>query len=131
MDTLSYIWCGLITQLSMSNLCHYDKKNHIGDEGVIALAEVLKVNESVRDVFLNFNSISSKGAIALAEVLKINDNIVKLDISDNSIGDEGAVALAEALKVNSTVTAINLAHNSIGKRCRCVGASIEIEFYYY
>ena len=49
---------------------------------------------------LGGNNIGDRGAIALAEALKINVTLQELYLSDGMIGDAGAMALAEGLKVN-------------------------------
>ena len=49
---------------------------------------------------LGGNNIGDRGAIALAEALKINVTLRELYLSDGMIGDAGAMALAEGLKVN-------------------------------
>ncbi|KAL0241297.1 hypothetical protein GEMRC1_006532 [Eukaryota sp. GEM-RC1] len=88
--------------------------NSITSRGVIALAESLKVNSSITEINLGYNSITADGAFALAKMLKVNSTITKVNLEKNSIGPEGAIALAEALKVNCSLLWINLWDNSIG-----------------
>ncbi|KAL0229348.1 hypothetical protein GEMRC1_013966 [Eukaryota sp. GEM-RC1] len=88
--------------------------NRIGSEGARALAEALKVNSTIIEIYLDKNSIGPEGARALAEALKVNSTIIEIYLDKNSIGPEGARALGEALKVNSTITHISLFANSIG-----------------
>ena len=49
---------------------------------------------------LGGNNIGDRGAIAIAEALKTNVALQELYLSDGLIRDEGAMALAEGLKVN-------------------------------
>ena len=49
---------------------------------------------------LGGNNIGDRGAIAIAEALKMNVALQELYLSDGIIGDAGAMALAEGLKVN-------------------------------
>eukprot|EP00435_Cladocopium_sp_Y103_P043921 s1997_g12.t1 len=61
-----------------------------------ALAEALKINQSVTNINLDHNKIAAEGAkawcVALAEALKINQSVTKIKLSWNQIGDEGAKA---------------------------------------
>jgi len=88
--------------------------NSIGDAGAAALAEALKANKMLTNLYLYGNSIGDAGAAALAEALKANTMLTALYLDSNSIGDAGAAALAEALKANKTLTALYLSSNSIG-----------------
>jgi hypothetical protein len=49
---------------------------------------------------LGGNNIGDRGAIAIAEALKTNVALQELYLSHGIIGDAGATALAEGLKVN-------------------------------
>ncbi|WP_342269486.1 leucine-rich repeat domain-containing protein [Rickettsia endosymbiont of Orchestes rusci] len=89
--------------------------NHqIEDEGAKALAELLKKNNSITQLNLCFNRIGDEGAKALAEALKINNSISQLSLTSNKIGYEGAKALAEGLKNNNSITQLDLGRNEIG-----------------
>ena len=80
---------------SIDDTLYLGKKNSIGDEGATALAEALKVNTTINDMYLGKNSIGDEGATALAEALKVNTTITTLDLRNNSIGDEGKVAVLD------------------------------------
>ncbi|CAF4881845.1 unnamed protein product, partial [Rotaria socialis] len=54
-----------LTYLSVDN-------NQIGDSGAQYLAEGLKVNKSLKELYLHNNQIGDNGAQNLAEALKIN-----------------------------------------------------------
>ena len=66
--------------------------NNIGDEGAKAIAESLKINNSI-------NSIN------LGNLYKL---IYYIYIGSNNIGNEGAKAIAESLKINNSIYSINL-----------------------
>jgi hypothetical protein len=70
-------------------------KHKIGDVGAIAIAEALKTNESITDLYLGCNEIGDVGVIALAEALKTNMSITDLYVSDKQVVDEGIVALVD------------------------------------
>ncbi|KAL0244559.1 hypothetical protein GEMRC1_008641 [Eukaryota sp. GEM-RC1] len=88
--------------------------NSIDNAGTKTLAGALKINSSISVLHLMSNFIGNEGVVALADTLKTNSTIVLRDLSSNSIAHEGSIALAEALKVNSTVTEIDLMANCIG-----------------
>ena len=76
------------------------------------VAEILKSKTSVTKVHLNFNKENGdEGAKALAEALKVNTTVKKLFLGDCSIGDDGAAALAEALRSNTSLTFLGLVRN--------------------
>lgn len=74
------------------------KMNNIGAKSI---AYVLKKNNcSLQTIKINNNEIGDEGAIALAEALKINDTLKYLYINNNKIGDAGAKAFATVLGKN-------------------------------
>ena len=97
--TLSALWTGEIL-LSSEGLTALD---------AAAVAEILKSNTSVTEVNLNGNKeIGDEGAKALAEALKVNTTVKTLWLDDCGIGDDGAAALAEALRSNTSLTTLGL-----------------------
>ena len=92
-----------------------DGNTEIGDEGAKALAEALKVNATVKTLWLKSCGIGDDGAVALAEALRSNTSLTEVYLWYNKeIGDEGAKALAEALKGNATVKTLDLHGCGIG-----------------
>ncbi|CAE7832700.1 NLRC3 [Symbiodinium sp. KB8] len=85
--------------------CCYE---HLSDQDVQALAEVLKVNRSTAFINLQQVQMSREGAKAVAAALQTNEFVRDVDLRYNQIHDEGVKALAEALKVNKSVAFINL-----------------------
>ncbi|CAF1596356.1 unnamed protein product, partial [Didymodactylos carnosus] len=75
-------------------------QNNISDQGAMAIAEALKINKTLTELWIYENNISYQGAMAIAEALKINKTLTELWISQNNISDQGAMAIAEALKIN-------------------------------
>ena len=80
-------------------------ENQIGDAGAAGLGEVLKVNSSLRELYLvrlfvyclflwgRCRERAGRGSAALTRVLQ----------NQNQIGDAGAAGLGEGLKVNSSL----------------------------
>ena len=89
-------------------------QNNIRNAGAIALADALKTNTSITKFCLRLSNIGDAEARAFAEVLKTNITLTDLSLSGNHIGDMGAKALAEALKTNITLTDLSLSGNHIG-----------------
>lgn len=92
----------------------YLNNNQISDVGAAALGEGLKINSSLTTLSLMNNHIGSVGAAALCKGLECNSNLSYLDLNDNHISDVGAAALGEVLKRNSTLTTLCLSCNLIG-----------------
>jgi hypothetical protein len=89
--------------------------NSFGDDGVVALANMLEVNRSLTELHLFGNRVTSVGAEHLSQALTVNDRLQSLILSLNRIGDRGAAALARALTVNSTLANLWFPSNSIGQ----------------
>ncbi|KJE96276.1 hypothetical protein CAOG_06619 [Capsaspora owczarzaki ATCC 30864] len=91
------------------------QENQIGDADAVAIADALKVNTTLNDLDLKVNQIGDAGAVAIADALKLNMTLKKLRLDENQIGDAGAVAIANALKLNTTLARLLLVENQIGK----------------
>ena len=105
----------LKSNTSVTKVNLYGNKE-IGDEGAKALAEALKVNTTVKELFLQLCGIGDDGAAAFAEALRSNTSLTELHLGGCNIGDDGAAALAEALRSNTSVTRLNLQRNGIGEK---------------
>ncbi len=77
----------------------------IGDEGMVAIAQVL--NTTVLEVLqIEHNAIGAIGLQALANALETNLTLKTLRMQDYQIDDAGAVILAEALKKNKHLVSL-------------------------
>jgi len=76
-------------------------QNRFGELGTKALADALKMNQTVRHLVLPNNQLSDFAVAALADMLKTNRFIGWLILNNNQIGNAGAAALGEALGVNA------------------------------
>ena len=52
--------------------------------------------------------------MAIAEALKVNNSLTKIDLSENDIGKDGVKAIAEALKFNTSLIKIDLDSTQVG-----------------
>ncbi|KAI8820846.1 uncharacterized protein EV422DRAFT_530436 [Fimicolochytrium jonesii] len=88
----------------------------LNDEGCILIAGGLKTNHSVTHLDVRGNSIRADGALALAQMLKVNGSLKSLVMEWNCIGiwQAGIRSLADALAVNQTLEDLDLRNNSIG-----------------
>jgi Leucine Rich repeat len=80
----------LLTKVSLNG-------NGIGSAGAVALADMLQMNASLRELGLGRNNVGNEGAAAIAEVLRFNETLERLNLGCNSIGDVGAMAIFKAL----------------------------------
>lgn len=79
-----------------------------GMEGGQALAEMLKVNDTLAALQLEGNGLDVDGSTAIADALKINNTLTDLNLKENSIGDDGTLAIAEALKTNRALNCLGI-----------------------
>jgi len=91
----------------------YLSGNKIEPAGAQAIAGALEVNTALTELKIVNNNIGNLGAQALAGALEKNKTLTKLDLSGNKIGDDGVKALAGALEKNNTLTELNLIYNEI------------------
>jgi NLR family CARD domain-containing protein 3 len=93
------------------------RRNRITPIGALILADALRNNNTLEELYLTHNQVSDKGVHALAEALGINNNTLKqLGLGWNSITDKGAEHLAEMLKTNTKLLRMGLFNNEIGDR---------------
>jgi Ran GTPase-activating protein (RanGAP) involved in mRNA processing and transport len=84
---------------------------------VSALGDAIAENDTLSEIYLNYNLINSKSAIAVAQGLTYNNTLEVLDFNYNNMGDEGAFAFATALGAkNNTLKILGLGHNEISQR---------------
>lgn len=83
------------------------------EKQVLLLAEALKTNSTLTQLYLGSNQIGATGGGAIAESLKINSTLTLLFFHNNQIGDAGAASLAEGTKANKTLQYLHLQQNYI------------------
>ncbi len=81
----------------------YIFNNHVADKGVYSLAQVLSENKSaLQTLSIGWNEITDEGANYLAEMLKTNTTLIELWLPWNRISDQGVQLLAKALIHHNT-----------------------------
>jgi hypothetical protein len=79
-----------------------------------SLRRLAKNDPRLRELSLSWTGIGDWGLEALSDVLKVNTVLTSLDLYHNDIGPRGAGALARALWRNRTLIDVNLDSNNIG-----------------
>jgi len=93
-----------------------------GNEGAKAIGDALRNNNTLQQLYLNFDkiedekAIGDEGARAIAQSLEINNSLKRLNLSRNRIGNEGVKAIARALEANKRLTVLNLGDNRLGAK---------------
>ncbi len=93
--------------------------NNLGDPSVQALADGVKKNGQtpLEQLYLANNAIGDNGTMALADMLENNTSLQILGLGENKIQDAGARAILAALDVNTTIKDISgLWSNKIDRR---------------
>ena len=72
------------------------------------MAEMLKTNNKLEQLFLSLNPLGSDGVTWIAEALESNKGVKHLELKATDCGDEGAAALAKMLGVNKTLESLCL-----------------------
>jgi Ran GTPase-activating protein (RanGAP) involved in mRNA processing and transport/Flp pilus assembly protein TadD len=122
LDNLDFIFninAESLTELSrfFSNKKALDfQSQRFGDQGAIALANILKDNQIINKVNLYFNSIGEKGVLALSTALKSNSSLFNLDLTLNTLSDIAIKSLCESIKYNHGLINLSLSHCSISNQ---------------
>lgn len=90
----------------------------LGNDGVMAVADFIRDNNTVTILDLKMNQCQDEGARALAAALKVNKKVTDLDISFNDIGQGGALALVDLLKTNQHIAKLTMGYNNLEAKAR-------------
>ena len=92
--------------------------------GVVQIAESLKHNHSLLEIYLGRCSIAEKGCKAIGDALMVNRTLQLLDLHDNPISTSVA-HIAESLKHNCSLLEINLGNCDIpGRGAKAIGDAL-------
>ena len=102
-----------------TTLCSLDLSGTgISDAGVLSLVEVLKTNaSSLTSLLLSDIKISHQSLKSIAEVLRVNSTLKDLKFEGNKVGVGGTKLIAESLKANTTLKLLSLSRNNIKAKC--------------
>ena len=87
------------------------KDNRINFEGSKRMAELLEVNQTIRELNLNQNKISVLGFKRIGQALKINSGLKILSVKSNDISDNGVRYLEDAMKYNNSLRYLFVLHD--------------------
>ncbi|UJR32402.1 hypothetical protein I4U23_019864 [Adineta vaga] len=87
--------------------------NHLGNEGVRALTEVLSLNNSrLKALYLWSVELTDDGIEYISDMLKVNRVLTHLGLAENRISEVGIRCLNNVLSYgNNTLTELDLSHN--------------------
>ncbi|KAG0083121.1 hypothetical protein BGZ93_002030 [Podila epicladia] len=90
-----------------------------GDTVLETIAQSLRTNTTLQELWMDYCNISPVGAEALASALRENTGLITVRMRNNSVGNRGARALGSALTpaggaFNSTLHSLELGENKIG-----------------
>ncbi len=77
---------------------------YISYDSIVRLMGAISIHGGVRSLRLCNNNFSVRSVMYIAEMIRVNTTIRTLVIEDNTIGNAGAIQLANALKSNENTT---------------------------
>ncbi|XP_018410596.1 PREDICTED: tropomodulin-1 isoform X1 [Nanorana parkeri] len=113
---------------AMKNNTHVKKLSIVGtrsnDPVAFALADMLKVNNTLRSLNVESNFISGNGILALVESLQYNTSLVELKIDNQSqaLGNKVEMEIANMLEKNATLLKFGYHFTQQGPRLRASNA---------
>lgn len=120
-ETSSYMndeWVQALCKALINNtnidLINLDGNFEIYDEGIKAIAHLLKVNKTIHHLSLNDIKISYEGFFELSEALKVNNTLKLLNLDNTECDDKAVKLLSDALSVNTKLISLSLRRNNIG-----------------
>ena len=88
--------------------------NQVGAAGMVYLADALKTNTSLTEIYLHGNHIGSTGMNHLSDALSQNKGLKCIGVTNNHICDSCAVSVLRGLRPNTCLSSLNLSGNCIG-----------------
>jgi len=86
-------------------------RNQISTEGLIALAEALQINSSLKTLNLAQNFIKEGGIPEFVTALRLNNNLAELCLSFNKINNQGISSLSGFLADNTALKVLDISRN--------------------
>jgi Ran GTPase-activating protein 1 len=71
------------------------------------LAEAFKVIGTLEEISMPQNGIRAEGIIRLADAIRMNPELKKLNLGDNTFGEAGAIAMSSALATLSQLEMVD------------------------
>eukprot|EP01006_Ploeotia_vitrea_P031797 TRINITY_DN64107_c0_g1_i1.p1 TRINITY_DN64107_c0_g1~~TRINITY_DN64107_c0_g1_i1.p1 ORF type:complete len:563 (+),score=69.71 TRINITY_DN64107_c0_g1_i1:61-1749(+) len=96
----------------------------VGWKGVIPICKALAFDPSVHTLHCEHVDMGDEGALALAQVLQSNTTLTYVNIAANNITPEGVQPLTVALTHNATLQFLGLSYNKIKDQGGCAMAKV-------
>ncbi|KAM6171895.1 leucine-rich repeat-containing protein 74A [Erethizon dorsatum] len=91
--------------------------NHIMEEGVLSLVEMLHENYYLQELNISENDLGLEGAKIISDFLQRNvSSLWKLKLSGNNFKEESAALLCQAFSSNYRIKKLNLSHNEFSDK---------------
>ena len=92
----------------------------MGPEGTPKLIEILKNNKDIplKVLKISRNRIGNEGCIAISELVKEKRNLKEIKISDNEIEYEGLQSFLDSIKDNKNLTWVDIQNNTISSEAK-------------
>ena len=101
------VYHGTITKLDLSN-------NHLGDQGIVALARGLSSSPSVIDLNLAHTKCTFVGGFALRDMFRSNKVLQIVNLSWNNLLSKGSAAVLEGMHDHPAVEEVHMEWNLLG-----------------
>ncbi|XP_064487080.1 uncharacterized protein LOC135399222 [Ornithodoros turicata] len=111
-DAMLAVMEGLHTNTSLESL-EMSENCSLSCNVASVVADVMKVDGSIRNLNLKALNVDDAGAKALASMLSVNSTLKELNLEYNSITEEGAASFADAISKNTSLEILNLSGNDI------------------
>eukprot|EP01079_Euglenida_sp_SAG-EU17-18_P002899 gene2899-570_t len=86
---------------------------------ILKFTEAMRNNTSVTYLMMTKHNFSAHNDfVAIADMIKSNNTLQVLSLPSNNLTESGAEAIADALKMNSSITYLDLQKNSLKNCCR-------------
>ena len=94
--------------------------NKIFKLGGTALANALRINSTIRHLYLTSNCIKDEGAEAMGKMLRHNTTLGSLSLSNNGITDKGGKFIFAALPTNYSLYDLGLNRNALSDEVQII-----------
>ena len=73
-------------------------------------------NQSIKKLCFRNSRIGDEGAMAVAQLIRVNQSMVELEVFNCSITEKGGNAIGDALKTNFWIEKLSIGENILNKK---------------
>lgn len=73
-------------------------------------------NKSIRKLYFRNSKIGDEGALAVSQLIQGNTTMVELEVFNCGISEKGGTAIGDALKTNFCIEKLSIGENILNKR---------------